>query len=349
MENQSGIGQLTLGEIFFGDKLAPLWPLVISRPLKLFPTALGLMPGIPSVPSREFLVRIFTDYPTHQALLRDLVGDHFKNFENHVRGKHHVSPTTLKGIADKFGVDERFISAMKHGNAEGPLLPPLLSLFGLSEAIPNLFFAAVVKTGIPCQHCGGNLIDDRDSWWKKQPLRLPKPAYDLIERLLGALLVATGFYVLVREIEREAPIEEIIQLAHPSRHPFGNWIGKVMQSHGVESYYKLCSQYVADGTPLPIDENRISKWASGGELLPIAIGAKLTAGLTDAEVLQMDLHAARAIALIIDFATAATVGDAGPTRKLVQDMIFRRLETIHNHFRLFTRVFVARIEEKRQS
>ena len=349
MENQPGIGQLTLGEILFGDKLAPSWPLVIARPLKLFPKALGLLPGIASVPSREFLVRILTDYPTHQALLRDLAGDHFKNFENYVRGKHRATPTTLKGIADKFGVDEGLITAMKHGSSEGPLLPCLLSLFGITEAIPNLFFAAVVKAGIPCQHCGGNLIDDRDSWWKEQSLRLPKPAYDLIERLLGALLVATGFCVLAKKIERESPIADTIQLAQPSRHPFGNWIGKVMQSRGVESYFDLCSEHVANGTPLPVEENRISKWASGGELLPIAIGYKLTAGLPDAEALQLDLYAARAMAFVIDLATAASVGEVGPTRKLVQDMIFRRLETIQNHFHLFARVLLARLEEKRKS
>jgi hypothetical protein len=348
MENQPDIGELTLGDILLGNKLAPLWPLIIARPLKLFPKALGLTPGIEAVPSHEFLVRILTDHPTHQALIRDLTGDHFKNFENHVRGKHRASPTTLKAIASKLAVDESFIAALAHGNSDGPLLPTLLSLFGIAEAIPNLFFASVVKAGIPCQHCGGNLIDDRDSWWKAQSLRLPKPAYDLIERLLGALLVATGFCVYFKKIEREAPIAQMIQLARPPRHPFGNWIGNVMQSRGAESYYDLCAAPFADGTPVPIEENRISKWASGGELLPIAIGSKLIAGLPDAEALQLDLYAARAMAFVIDLATAATQVDTGPPRKLVQDMIFRRLETIHKHALLFTRVAHTRQRETRR-
>jgi hypothetical protein len=351
VENQPGIGQWTIGEILFEDKLAPNWPIVIARPLKLFPKALGLTPGVAAVPSREFLVRVLTDYPTHQALLRDLAGDHFKNFENHVRGKHDVSPTTLKGIAGRFGVPEDLITSMKHGNAVGPLLPQLLSLFGIVEALPNLFYAAVVKEGIPCEHCRGNLIDDHDSWWTKQELRLPKPAYDLIERLLGAVLVGTGLWTLIRKVARTKPIDQNKHLSDPSRHPFGHWLARVMQARGVRSYFDLCAERVAAGAPLAIDENRLSKWASGGELLPISVGLKLIDGLPDADALQMDLYAARTLAFAIDLvaAAAAAPGDVRSSRKDAQDMIHRRLGTILVHLRLFGRVLAKTAELKRQS
>jgi hypothetical protein len=305
--------------------------------------------GYSSVPSGEVLVRIFSDFPIHQALLRDLAGAHFKNFENHLRGKHQVSPTTLRGIAKKLGVDERLVTEMKHGQAEGPLLPALLSLFGIMEALPNLVYAAIVKTGIPCQHCGENLIDDRDIWWKKQSLRLPKPVYDLIERVLGALLVATGFGVLTKKIERESPIQELIGLSHPSRHPFGHWITKVMQARGVESYFDLCSEHAADD--FSINENRSSKWASGGELLPIKIARLLTARLPGAEALVLDVYAARTMAFLVDLAAAAAPLKAmlGPTRKRAQDLIYRRLETINQHILLFARVLQGRLDDKLRS
>lgn len=331
MENLPTIGDAKLGDIFFRDALAPLWPVTIVRPLKLFPKSLGLTPGAEAVPSPEFLVRILSDHPTHQALIRAQSGEHFKNFENHVRGRHRASPTTLKAIAEKMGVNESDIATMAHGRSDGPLLPNVLSLIGLVEAIPNRFFAAAVKLGIPCPHCGGNLIDDRDSWWQSQALQLPKPAYRLVERLLGALLVGTGLYAVLQAIERYAPVDQIVQLAHPSKHPFGNWLGRVMESRGIQKYSELCDAPSGDGTSLPFDENRLSKWASGGELLPLAMGKRMTAGLADANALELDLIAARALAFIIDLATAAAECETAPPRKLVQATIHRRLETLHNH------------------
>jgi hypothetical protein len=338
MENLPSISEMTLGDILFGNALSPFWPLVIARPLKLFSKTLGLTPGVEGVPSREYMVRVLSDYPTHQALVRALTGDHFPNFVNHVRGKHRISPTTLKAIAGRFGpnVGPNEIAAMVHGSSDGPLLPALLSLWGLFEAIPNLFFANMVKAGIPCPHCGGNLIDDRDAWWTKQPLTLPKSAYELVERMLGAILVGTGFYAYFKNIDREALLDHIVQLAEPSKHPFGNWIDNVKQSRGAASYFDLCAAS-ADGTLLPFDENRLSKWASGGELLPLALGGRLIAGLPDATALELDLYASRAIAFVLDLVIATTPGATAPRREAAQDMIFRRLTTLQDHAILFIR------------
>jgi hypothetical protein len=347
MENLPSISDMTLGDILFANVLSPLWPLVIARPLKLFPKTLGLTPGVEGVPSREYMVRVLSDYPTHQAMLRALTGDHFASFVNHVRGKHRISPTTLKAIAGRFGpnVGPNEIAAMVHGSSKGPLLPALLSLCGLFEAVPNLFFAKVVKAGIPCPHCGGNLIDDRDVWWTKQPLTLPKPTHDLVERMLGAILVGTGFYAYFKNVDREAFLDHIVQLAEPSKHPFGNWIENVKQSRGAASYFDLCAAS-ADGTLLPFDENRLSKWASGGELLPLALGGRLIAGLPDAPALELDLYAARAIAFVLDLVIAATPGATAPKRKTAQDMIFRRLRTLHDHAILFIRAAQKKAQER---
>jgi hypothetical protein len=47
MENLPSISDMTLGDILFANALSPLWPLVIARPLKLFPKTLDLTPGKP--------------------------------------------------------------------------------------------------------------------------------------------------------------------------------------------------------------------------------------------------------------------------------------------------------------
>jgi hypothetical protein len=120
-----------------------------------------------------------------------------------------------------------------------------------------------------------------------------------------------------------------------------------INTRGVESYFDLCSEHAADD--FSINENRISKWASGGELLPIKIARLLTARLPGAEALVLDVYAARTMAFLVDLAAAAVEGDVGPTRKRAQDLIYRRLETINQHILLFARVLQGRLDDKLRS
>lgn len=173
----------------------------------------------------------------------------------------------------------------------------------------------------------------------------PKANIRLVERMLGAILVGAGFYAYFKKVEREAFIDHIVHLAEPSKHPFGNWIENVKQSRGAASYFDLCAAS-ADGSLLPFDENRLSKWASGGELLPLALGGKLIAGLPDAAALELDLYAARAIAVVLDLVIASTSGATAPKRKAAQDMIFRRLRTLHDHVILFIRAAHKKAHER---
>ena len=65
----------TLAKIF----PPPFAPITLQRPMTLFKGALGLTPGVASTPDPEFLTRVLSKYSSHQAWLRDLAGDDYKN------------------------------------------------------------------------------------------------------------------------------------------------------------------------------------------------------------------------------------------------------------------------------
>ncbi|MGN7100321.1 hypothetical protein ACTHR6_01845 [Ralstonia holmesii] len=321
-----------LGELTFNELRVPFWPLTLRRKMQLFPTALGLEPNVPGVPRSDFLVRVSTDYPTHLAMLRAQVGSQFKNLENLVRRKHTPSPTTVNVLAQALGLSADQLVSLAHGNESGPLLPDLLAPFELVESLPFVIHALIVSRVVACKGCGANLIADVDVWWSsKASLRMQKPEYEFAERLLSVLLVCASLYFLLCKLDHEGALDRIIDLAVPSKHPIGHWLGRVMSSRGVSNFFELAQFLAADVSKPTIDQPRLKKWSCGFDLMPVAVGTALIAGLGNEKVLQAELLAARLISLVVEFVRASAEGERAPSRESAQELVHARLKRIRGN------------------
>ena len=62
-------------------------PVTLERPMTLFTCALGLVPGVPSVPSSDFVMAIVDhEHQTLRAYVRSWFGEKCKNLQDRARG-----------------------------------------------------------------------------------------------------------------------------------------------------------------------------------------------------------------------------------------------------------------------
>lgn len=312
-------------------------PLDLRRPMKLFKGTLGIHPGSAAIPDPEFLVRLISGSPSHQALLRQAVGDQFKNLEHLLRGKHTASPTTLRILARSMCLSEDQLLAFAHGNKNGPLLPQLLMLFHNAERIPLGLISSLTATPAPCPCCGQNLMEDARAWWQRQALQLASPEYRFVDRLLNAVVGGHLAYELLMLLTQRSavPFDVVSGLAKPKGHPIGNWLVLVKAARGFTYLWELAAS--RRDTIAKTDEmqsNRIKKWSSGQDLLPYEDAKMLTAGLSNEHHL-LALHlAARFLAFATDFVCATADGADYPSRATAQRLVYERLCHLHAKARL---------------
>lgn len=309
-------------------------PITLQRQMVLFKGALSQAKiyGAPFVPDLDFLVRLTTDYRSHQALLRAKTGVHFKNFENFLRGRHRLSPVSLRSISNEVGVSIDDMKTWAHGNEDGPLLPQMLKLFAFAERIPFTLTANTLSSvDIPCPHCKANILDDADAFWNKAEIDINPAEYKFAERLLSAVIgisLLTEIALRLSNDAREVNWSTFSDLAHPSHHPAGNWLVEVQAALGVSSLAELAIKMQAmDSTNCHVPYERLKKWSSGLDLMPLEVAKALAKATSTYNWLLTRILLARSIALVIDFLTAAAVGDA-PPRKLVQGIVYTRLQAL---------------------
>lgn len=314
----------TLSDLF----CVPFWPIQLHRPMRLFRTSLGLEPGVQQAPSADFLVKLISDAPSHQAWLRQALGSNYKNLENLVKGKGERSATTLALIeATLPGLADVLAGRKEARDPTGPFLPELLQVVQLLEGIPFKLFEALKAHELNCPHCGANVLRDVDSWWSQQVTHWGESEYRFADRLISVLLSATAIRRLgaTGMASDEDSLENVLSLAEPSKHPFGHWMRRVMQAHKVKTYAELANTLPFDTEAKIITDQRLRKWASGrGDLISLAAGHQLTVGLTRKSDLDNQLIAARVIAFAVDFLCAATP-EAEPDRSGVQAIVHHRL------------------------
>lgn len=314
----------TLSDLF----CVPFWPIRLHRPMRLFRRALGLEPGVQQAPSADFLVRLVSDAPSHQAWLRQALGNRYKNFENLLHGKGERSATTMALIeATLPGITGVLAEREKNLDPAAPFFPELLKAVQLLEGIPFRLFRALMAHELNCPHCGANILRDTDSWWSRQAIHWDEGEYRFAERLITVLISATAIRRLgtTGMASDEYLLENVLSLSEPSKHPFGHWMRRVMQAHEVKTYAELANALPLEAEAKSITDRRLRKWASGrDDLMPLAAGHQLTAGLTKKSELDNQLIAARVIAFAVDFlCAAAPAGGAGQTQ--VQGILHQRL------------------------
>ena len=311
-------------------------PITLFRPMQIFRTSLGSSTSIGTsfLPDHDFLVRIVTDYRSHQAMLRTEADDNFKNLENLLRGRHQLSQKTLLSLSQRLNVAPEELVTWVHGQDDGPLAPKLLGFFALLETIPGAVTSEALATAVLCNCCGGNMLDDRDVFWGRQPVLYCSAEYEFAERLLRATVGAVSIMRSIAGIVGETfSWEELCSLAHPSKYPTSHWFELVQQHYHVSSLSELSvKMQLMSASECWVSYGRLKKWSSGQDLMPVVVAKALTKGTSEPTRLWLSFMLARAITFIIDFLCSAT--STKPTRLQVQEIVYCRLNALVQNLRL---------------
>lgn len=309
----------------------------LQRPMKLFKGALTKVKvyGEPFYPDLDFLVRLITDYRSHQAMIRQSAGNHFKNFENHMRGKHQQSTSTLQGMSQILGVEPADIASWVHGKQDGPLVPEVLKFFSLVESIPYKFASHTLDTELLCPCCEKNILDDRDAFWNKQTVTYNEPEYSFADRILTATIGASFFGIMFVGLTcKQIDWPDIFKLAQPDKHPIGNWLSDIQDSYGATSLANLVVKIQQMESPeLHVPYERLKKWSSGMDLMPVTVAKALSKASGYHNYYWISFFLARALSFAVDFLMAATPVNE-PKRQIIQSIVEDRFVGLGQNLRI---------------
>lgn len=331
-------GQMTLGEIL--DR--PFGLVTIQRPLLHFDRALALTPGVAGEPGLEVLTRLLTGYRSHQAMLRQHLGDRlYRNFENVVREKNEPTTETLTELSRIFDSSPANIMGMAHGQKQGPLLPQYLQILQIPEVILSWTYENFTATPIPCPCCGKNILDDTQEYWRGQTsVRLDQPEYQFVERCLTALVIWRRFKVIISM--HGLPVGQRFSStnpdpADPRQYPVGNWLQAVRNAYGCSDNLALEKRLAclppSSRPSSPISQLRLNKWACGEDLIPLDVGESIVQGLPTVDNFRHGLLEARSIVFLQEFVRAAALGTDAPPPVEVRIIVHKRVEGLANKLR----------------
>jgi len=287
------------------------------------------------VPDPDFLIRLITDYRSHQAIIRESAGEHFKNFENHIRGKHRLSPITMRAMSKKLGVELDEITEWSHGKKDGPLLPDLLNIFSLIESLPFRFTTHMLDKGVLCPCCKNNILNDRDEFWTKQSVAFNEPEYEFAERILRATIGASFFWILLGRLTGgTTDWPDVYSLAHRCKYPIAHWLSGIQTSYRVNSLAELAVKMQAMDSPeCHVPYERLKKWSSGMDLLPVSVAKALSQASGHYYGHWISFFLARTLTFTIDFLVAAALG-AEPKRQIIQEIVENRFVGLGQNLRI---------------
>lgn len=309
----------------------------LQRPMRLFKGAITQTKayGVPFTPDLDFLVRLVTDYRSHQAILREAAGQHFKNLENYVRGEHQTSSVTLQMISKTIGITPEVLASWAHGRPNGPLVPELLKLFCLVENVPNKFMSHALDTEVLCPYCKMNILDDRDTFWHKQSIAFDRPEYEFAERILTAGIGASCFAMLfVNHTEEKIDWDDIYKLSHQSKHPMGHWLNDVQRGLAVASLADLAEKMqLMSSTECHVPYERLKKWSAGTDLMAVSVAKALSNASKRHNWHWTSFLLARSLTFVIDFLMAAAPG-VEPKRQSIQAIVADRFIGLGENLRI---------------
>lgn len=350
--SKKSFADMTVGELLRAAS-SPFLPVEVLRLLGPYGRMLELEPGIPKAPDPEFLVRLVTGHASHQAGLRKEAGNHYKNLENLIRGKHKVSPTTKVVLAGALGISMDDLENLEGSSPDGPLVPLILTIFQAVEGLPMRLTSGVLDREVPCPCCGHNLLDDVGSWWSKHSPGLRQAEYLFVERLLNAVL-GSGLIerIIACLLDRKAlDLDRLCCLSNPARHPIGNWLSEAQEAMSCQSLAELATAMQLHGRiGASFTHGRLKKWSSGQDAMPLEAGETIAEACGQKTSGVRRLIAARTIALVTEF-VAASVPEGGPAvgRCAAQKIVHSRLEQLGGNLRLAINAIDGKLPQRASS
>ena len=278
-----------------------------------------------------------TGHASHQACIRYEAGSQYKNLENLIRGRHKLSLTTKQVLASTLRISMDNLEKLDGSAPDGPLIPEILEMFQIVEGLPMRIASGVLDREAPCQCCGKNLLDDVDVWWSRYAPGMGRGEYHFVERLLNALIGAglvERFVVFLQE-RAELSLDRLEGLAHPSRHPIGNWLSEVQEAMSCDSLAALATAMQLKGDAVtPFSYGRVKKWSAGQDVMPLEAGSAIAEACGQTKNRLQRLIAARTIALVTDFVSASIPETAPAGRKDAQEIVYNRLEQLSGNLQI---------------
>ncbi|MDP2430516.1 MAG: hypothetical protein Q8O33_00625 [Pseudomonadota bacterium] len=338
MENLPAEFEKRIADMAVGELLSsPFQPVEILRPLGPYGRILDLAPMTSKAPEPEFLVWLLTGHPSHQAYVRHEAGDQYKNLENLIRGRHKVSPTTKHVLATAIGFSMQEIEKLDGSAPDGPLMPGVLAMFQMVEGLPMRIASGVLDRDVPCPCCGNNLLGDIDAWWSEHTPGMGHAECHFAERLLHALIGAGLIQRFVASLQGRDkwPLGNLEGLAHPSRHPIGNWLAEAQLAISRDSLAGLATaMQLRRDVAITFSHGRLKKWSAGQDVMPLAAGTVIAEACGQSKEWVSRLVAARTIALVTDFVAAAMPGTAYIGRMGAQKVVYDRLVQLGSNLQI---------------
>lgn len=319
------------------EAFAPeFWPITIQREMLLFKGAIGLTPGEAALPSTDFLFRLLTPYRSHRAFFRAMAGEEFDNLENLLLGNTISRVQTLVDLSKRLGISVQMLESIAGTGSSKELYPNGMRIFRIIEGLPFVFFRALMSHRVNCPNCGWSLLSDEDIWWQAQAIKWNRPEYMFAERLLQSVVgafVARAFFLPSNQTSTFDL--EVRSMASKNRHPIGNWLREVMKSLGSKDYFELVNHLPVNDSA-PITQLRLRKWAAGIDLMPLEASRLILKNQPHNKLLSRQLYVARSLAFVEDFLLSATATEPPPDKRMVRNIIYKRVEGLFQKLRLLT-------------
>lgn len=278
-----------------------------------------------------------TGHASHQAYIRRQTASNFKNLENLIRGRHRLSNTTRSTLAASLGVQATDLDALEGSSLDGPLIPLILTVFGMIEGLPERVTSSMLAREVLCPCCGTNLMDDADAWWQSHTPELGGAESLFIDRMLNAIVGASLIESLIGDFQEhpDPGLESLDCLSNPNRHPIGNWLAEAQVALGCKSLPQLAAMIqLQGGRGSSFTHGRLKNWSAGMYVLPMDDGAAIAEAMGKPHSGWRRLIAARTFAMITDFLAAAMPDDRG--RIAAQQIIDARLRHLAGKLRIAT-------------
>lgn len=326
----------------------PFEPITLVRPAGPYARLLGLEVGQPQAPAAEFLVRLLSGYDSHQAYLRSKFGSQYKNLENHLRGRHRPTDTSLKLLADITGESVDFLLKCHGASPEGPLVPGALVAFELFESLPSKLSNSLWEVEVACPCCGANVVHDAKAWWRKHGPLLGEAEVRFVERMLNAIFGGELVCRLRSEVMKdsgEAGLQGWDTFAAPERHPMGHWIAEGQRLLRCNTLAEVAARMnLQGGEGQHFSHARLKKWSSGQDLMPVKMTTAFTEACARPSWNWIRLAAARAFAVLTEFVMAAC--PAPLSRAEAQQVVHSRYLAIAHKFVLVSTKVHRNLEER---
>lgn len=313
----------------------PFDPLTLRRPMRLFPTALGLPVGEAAVPGDDFLANLIFGRPTFLALVRALFGDDFKNFQNYAHGRVRTTPATLGRLLAKVEGSQQVLDQLSAGFPKGAPAAAIGMTVRIAEGFAVQIMRVLLSRSLKCPNCGHELISRPAQWWASQSsCSLAEPEWRFVDRILLGMMFTELVPLIGKDWPvKEAAVREIADLCAEGAHPFRHWLQIAQRAWQATSLASLAVRAAMPGNYPAETLHRCGR----GEMLTLDTINDLTSRLrTDKDRIAKRGLQARALAFAIDFIVAADRAEVpiGPSgaQALVQERFLQLYQDLRYSF-----------------